>query len=172
MFVKKTDINRSKFDLLEDVSKMDLNQIMKHYFSDIDVKNRRKILANLILKKKCITSEELNVEAHRFLISMEQEKADNLPYLVNSIILNTLAYEANERIEKSIYKDYKDKNISKYAKNFIAGQYKIFRNSHEQLLEINQGETEKIIKNLELVLDALSETNLSPEEIYKKLVNK
>lgn len=168
MFVDKTTIDESKFDLLSDISGMDENQIMKHYFGDVNVKTRNAFLYNL--KQKSIDLFELNIEAHRFLIEVRQREADDLPDLVHSILLNTLAFEANENLEKTLYKDYKDKNISKHAKPFIAGQYKIFRNSHEQLLNVNHKQTEKIIKDFTAIIKALAKTKLSSQELVKRIL--
>lgn len=172
MFVNKKDIDHSKYELLEDVSKMDYQQIMKHYFNDVDIKTRKRFLSFILEKRGALDSNELNIEAHRLLLEIKQREAQELPELVHAIITSTLAFEANEELKNTLYKDYKDKNISKHAKPFIGGLYKIFRNTYENLFNVNEKQVLKISKDLEDVVNALVYTKLTPEELIKLLKQK
>lgn len=125
--------------------------LAKHYFSDYPVAQRKQIIANFYDPD----IRKFNIKLHDFVIQIEKKNVQELPKLVNSIILNSLAYEANEELEKTLYKDYKDKRVSKY-KGFVDGQYMIYRNIQEQLFEIAEEDLQENLLLIDKIISLIS----------------
>ena len=120
-------------------------QLAKEYFPEFTPRLRKTFLQKL----RHLSIDELEVEFKMLRLKIDSDKAKDVPTLLHSIATNSLGYEYNEQLKDTCYMDYANKNISKYAKGFIAGQYKIFRNEHEDLIK-DQGENiGEIIKRLD-----------------------
>lgn len=135
------------------------DQIVKHYFNDYPVKMRKtvKLNAEFLAKKNGTTflEEVQGIKEH-----MDKEIKENLPFLIDSIILNTLAFEANENLQKTVYKDYHNKSIKKHAKGFIAGQFQIYRDHHEKLLLKTEQETQKVLQETMNIIELVRSRGL------------
>jgi hypothetical protein len=161
--------------------KHDHNSVLKYYFSEYPVKARKEIYVHSMFAIKSQNksslqdfSDELFNKRNRILDATVKD----MPYLLGSIILNTLGYEANEYLKETIYKDYQSKGIKKFGKPFINAQYEIFRNQHEHLLANTEEETQKMLKDTMDVIDLLGEIGgmniIGLKEIlinYKKSLN-
>jgi hypothetical protein len=162
---------KEAFEILQDVEAMNSGQILKHYFGGYAMKERKKVHNLIITGNNAQTLESYNVACHSYLLKVEKKKQDDMPALLHSIILNSLAFEANEDLKETVYIDARDKAITTHGKPFIAAQYKIYRNAHESLFNINPEETNKRINEAERTIKMIYEYNLfsyeNVEEILK-----
>ncbi len=137
----------------EEYTDLQLEQIVKHYYSEHPLSFRKKLLLQVLSKTKTI--DEFHAQIVKSKEEIKQIKDRDTPILLESIIFNSLGYERNEALEKTCYKDYKDKNIHKFAKPFINGQYKIFRNQYDDLLTEEMTNTSEVSERLENVIKLL-----------------
>jgi hypothetical protein len=157
------------FPMLEDIAGLDSNQLLKHYFRGYPLKERHKI-HNIIISNGADDMAKFNVAAHGFLVKIEQRKADDLPFLLHSIILNSLAFEANEELAQTVYIDAKDKQITAHVKHFIAAQHKIYKNAHSSLFGINEEETQTRLAAAENTVKLIYNYNLMSYENLEKVL--
>ena len=120
-------------------------EIMKNYFPDMGGIGRNQLFKSIASASNG-SIVEFNNLAFETMKVMEQRKIEHMPMLLDSILLNTLGYECNEQLQNTIYADYTNPHIKKHAKQFIKGQYKIFRNEHENLLGTPGTKTSEIDK--------------------------
>ena len=130
---------------------MQPEQIAKYYFSEYPVSFRKQALSST----KHLTKDQLNDSLFGMIERIEHDKEAHLPLLLDSIATNSLGYELNERLQSTCYMDYHNKNISKHAKQFISGQFKIFRNENDKLLTEKFEETDAIQERLERVIELM-----------------
>lgn len=131
-------------------------QVIKHYFYDFSVKMRKEILKSCPFKK----IEEINEFAFSVYNKMEQEKESKIPLLFESIIYNSLGFEKNEELKNTIYQDYHNKAISKFAKPFINGQYGIFTGTNEKLILNDYNNTNEVTLRLDNTIKELSKMTI------------
>ena len=122
-------------------------QLAKEYFPEFPKKMRKDFITRL----GHLSIEQLESEFKALRAKIDQDKAEAMPILLHSIATNSLGFEYNEQLKDTCYMDYSNKLISKNAKGFIAGQYKIFRNEHEALI-LKQSE------NIGTIIERLDET--------------
>jgi len=154
---------KSRADILvklseESASEMQPTQVAKHYFGDYpsDYRNR------LIKQFNVLPFEStLNEYMHDLRKELNEEISKALPSLAYSIVLNSLSFEANEDLGKTIMKDYKSKAIKQHAKPFINAQYISYRNSYEQLFEITEEAARGMTDNIEDVIKFITEVGLN-----------
>jgi hypothetical protein len=168
MFKKK--VQRS-YDLVEPevVDSMDENQLLKHYFPEYNHIQRKEIGFKLMHNANCSNLQELNLELHRFLISSEKQKTADLDKLVYSIVMNCLAYEGNEEIKETLYKDYYDARIKKHSKPFIAGQLRIYEEAYEGLFFAAEKEVQVTTSNIERIIKLVLDISLNHSSNVQKL---
>jgi hypothetical protein len=158
-------------EILKDIKGMAIVQILKHYFGGYAIKERNKIHRHILTDSSVSTAEQYNVACHAYFLIVEEKKMADMPALLHSIILNALAFEANEELKDTVYMDAREKAISVHGKPFMAAQYKIYRNAHEALFDINQEETQKRMAEAERTIRMIYEYNLlsydNVEEILK-----
>lgn len=128
-------------------------QLAKEYFPEFPPRLRKQLL----IRVKGMDIESAELEFISFRKKIDKDKEAHLPILLNSIATNSLGYEYNEQLNKTIYMDYSNRNISKNAKSFIAGQYKIFRNEHEELIIHESENIGEIIKRLDETITLMIE---------------
>jgi len=147
-------------------------QIVKRYFSDIGSRGRNQLLAD-ITRISNGSIESFNDAAFQTLTILEAERKKDVHKILKSIIYNTLGYEANEEIQHSIYADYTNPHIRKHAKPFINGQYKIFRNDHENLLEHTEQQTSDVLSHLDETITLIAkhtvEQTIELKDMYRAL---
>ena len=138
---------------IKELNNLQPEQIAKYYFPEFSVTTRKSFIKNISF----IDINHVNEHLYSLYSKMEKDKKEHMPILLNSIAVNSLGYELNERLEKTIYMDYANKNISKHGKLFVKGQYSIFRNENEQLLLTDEGNTSDKIDKLEHVIELMVE---------------
>ena len=120
-------------------------QLAKEYFPEFPTRLRKTLLSKL----SHLPIDLLEDEFKSLRLKINEDKEKDIPVLLHSIATNSLGYEYNEQLKDTCYMDYANNNISKFAKGFISGQYKIFRNEHESLIK-DQGENiGEVIKRLD-----------------------
>lgn len=120
-------------------------QLAKKYFPEFPQRMRKHLVSQLSHLHK----HDLENEFKTLRNKIDTDKAEAIPVLLHSIAANSLGYEYNEQIKDTCYMDYSNKNISRHAKGFIAGQYKIFRNEHESLIKDQSENIGAIINRLD-----------------------
>lgn len=120
-------------------------QLVKHYFPEFPTKLRK----NLLLKLNHLPINLLEEEFKSLRLKINKDKENDIHILLHSIATNSLGFEYNEQLKDTCYMDYRNKNISKFGKGFISGQYKIFRNEHESLIKSQSDNIGEIIKRLD-----------------------
>lgn len=132
---------------LENVEGMHPSQLTKHYFPEYPVKIRKEMEQQIPFS----TIEKFNDALFLLVQKIQKEKAEKMPLLLNSIAINSLGFEYNEQLLKSCYMDYANPNISKFGRQFINGQYKIYRNENEKILLMDAENLNDVVKRLEKV---------------------
>jgi len=134
--------------------------ILKYYFNDYPLPFRDEVRSKArVLAKHLGTS--LSEEIYNIRVRVDEETKKDLPFLIDSIILNSLAFEANENLEKTVYKDYQEKSIKKYGKFFIKGQYQIYEQNQNRLFMKAEEETQHVIRSTQKIILLIKRIGLS-----------
>ncbi len=142
---------------LENVEGMHPSQLTKHYFPEYPLKVRKDMEKQIPFA----TIEQFNDALFLVLENINKEKEEKMPLLLNSIALNSLGFEVNERLAKTCYMDYHNKAISKHGRQFVEGQYKIFRNDNEKLLLMDPENLNFVVEKLESAISLMIELGVN-----------
>tara|TARA_R110000796_G_scaffold13560_4_gene43761 strand:- start:3697 stop:4404 length:708 start_codon:yes stop_codon:yes gene_type:complete len=167
MFLKKSEVK--KIVLLKNAERYDHKQILKHYLPEYPVGERMKIYKSVVQSGYITNNLMLSDYMFKFVTEYEQEKSKDLPALIYSIVMNSLAFEANEEIKHTVYNDYQDPNVKKYSKNFIEGQYKIFKNSYEPLFYTAEKTLQVLNSDIERIVNLVVEVSLNSKKSVERL---
>ena len=145
---------------------MNKEQLIKKYFPELKIKDRKTWLKGF----ESLTPEQLETHLKELKNKVELERTKDRAILLESIIYNSLGYERNEALSNSCYQNYKNKLISKFAKHFINGQYRVFRNENEKLIVGDPTNTNKIVSDIEEVITLLANNTIEKNASYKEVL--
>jgi hypothetical protein len=167
--------NTGKVELLKSVESLQSSQIIKHYLPDYTTSQRNSIVSAIRQSITFFTKEALSKGLFDYVTEYEMRKSEDLPDLIYSIVMNSLAFEANEKLKEGMYKDYMDPTIRKHGKSFIAGQYKMFAKSYESLYYTAEEQVKVVETDIKdiviLFLDACLTDSQSVSDLEKILTD-